>query len=78
MVVRDVIERLGGPAKVAAALGMRTNAVANWSLRGIVPARHHTRLWRMAQEAGLDWRPPGSEGLTLAPEPTAPRAAQAA
>ena len=78
MTIRQLISDLGGPASVAARLGIGLNAVCNWGLRDRVPHRHHTRLWRLAQEAGLYWRPPGSEGLTLAPEPTAPRAAQAA
>jgi hypothetical protein len=35
----DVIVRLGGPGKVAEALGMQPNAVSMWGVRGSVPWR---------------------------------------
>jgi hypothetical protein len=75
--VRDLIRQLGGPAAVARVFGVTTEAVCNWQMRGAVPKAHHLRLWQMAQAAGLDWRPPGTDGITLAPAAPAPTAAAA-
>jgi hypothetical protein len=61
----EVIKALGGPARVARACGVSCAAVADWQLRNRIPARHRLTLWRMAKERGLDWRPPGAEGLDL-------------
>lgn len=62
---RALVEALGGPKLLAAKLGVRSAAaVCNWYNSGI-PARHHLPLWRLAQQAGVDWRPPGAEGLIL-------------
>jgi hypothetical protein len=71
MDLRDVITALGGPAEVAIGLGVKPGAVANWSWRGRLPSRHAVPLWIMANDAGLTWRPAGTEGLSLAPRPTA-------
>lgn len=65
MEVSELIVKLGGPTKVARALGITPPAVSNWSADGRVPPIHDVRLWRMATEAGLDWAPPGAEGLAL-------------
>lgn len=65
MTTRDLIDALGGPAAVAAARGLSVTAVFNWCAGGAVPPRHWIALWRMAKQAGLDWRPPGTEGLDL-------------
>jgi hypothetical protein len=43
--------------------------VADWQARERVPSRHWLTIWRMAREAGLDWRPPGAEGLDLVAAP---------
>jgi hypothetical protein len=62
--VKELVAALGGAAIVARLCGVTGQAVAGWSTAGI-PARHWLRLWRMAKERGLDWRPPGAEGLDL-------------
>lgn len=65
--VRDLVRQLGGPQNVAQRLGVTGQAVGNWQLRGAIPRRHHLALWQMAQRAGLEWQPPGTDGLALAP-----------
>ena len=61
----ELIRALGGPKAVANACGVTMSAVGCWQVTGSIPARHWLRLWRMAKERGLDWRPPGAEGLDL-------------
>jgi len=68
MDIKAFIAALGGPAKVARELGITTAAVSNWPLTGRVPAEHHIALWTMATAAGLDWTPPGAEGMALVPK----------
>lgn len=65
MNVSDLIAKLGGPAKVGRDRRVSTAAVSNWSAANKVPAEHQLALWRMATEAGIDWTPPGAEGLRL-------------
>lgn len=67
MDIRDLIHRLGGPTEVAGRLGdgVTGKAVSMWGSRGEVPGDYLLPLWRMATEAGLDWVPPGAEGLAL-------------
>jgi hypothetical protein len=65
MEVSSLIAALGGPTRVAKTLGITTQAVSNWSATRRVPREHHVAVWRMASAAGLDWTPPGAEGLTL-------------
>jgi hypothetical protein len=71
--IRDVVRRLGGPAAVGRYLGIHPDGVSMWafSAQGI-PQRHHLALWRLAVERGVDWRPPGAEGLRLVGDMTAP------
>lgn len=67
MEIRDLIKRLGGPSEVAARIagGVTGKAVSMWGTRGEVPGEHAVALWRLAQAAGLDWAPPGADGLAL-------------
>lgn len=65
MEVSELIRRLGGPTKVARVLRITTQAVSNWSAVNRVPREHDVAVWRLATEAGLDWAPPGAEGLAL-------------
>lgn len=65
MEVPALISALGGPAKVARALGITTQAVSNWTATNRVPQEREVAVWRMAAEAGLPWTPPGAEGLAL-------------
>jgi hypothetical protein len=71
MNVHHLLDGLGGNKAVADALEIGATAVSNWRLRGEVPARFHLAVWRMAIAAGLDWQPPGAEGLreALCPVP---------
>jgi hypothetical protein len=63
--VDQLIDDLGGAAAIAAACRVSLPAVYNWQARNEVPSRHRLTLWRLAKERGLDWRPPGAEGLDL-------------
>jgi hypothetical protein len=69
MELRAMIAALGGPSKVAARLCVRADTVSMWSVRNRLPARHAVPLWLLADAAGLNWRPPGTEQLSLAPRP---------
>ena len=71
-----LMSKLGRKA-VATACGVRQNAVSNWLARGEIPAEHLNTVWQMALDAGLDWTPPGAEGLRdrLRGAPTPGRAA---
>lgn len=61
----DVIEGLGGATEVGRRCGVTASAVSNWVARDAVSAMHALAIWRMATAAGLDWTPPGAEGLRL-------------
>lgn len=76
MDLATLMAKLGRKA-VAAACGVRQNAVSNWLSRGELPAEHRLTLWQMALDAGLDWTPPGAEALRdkLRAAPEAPKAA---
>jgi 2,4-dienoyl-CoA reductase-like NADH-dependent reductase (Old Yellow Enzyme family) len=40
-------------------------AVCNWQARNSVPHARRMPLWRLAQAAGVAWRPPGFDGVEL-------------
>jgi hypothetical protein len=65
--VRSLVRRLGGPAEVARRLGLTPQAVTNWCACNRIPKARHIDVWRLAHAAGLPWRPPGADGLALAP-----------
>jgi hypothetical protein len=69
--VRELVVAFGGPAKLGRAVGVSTEAVCNWQAKDAVPKSRHLQVWRLAQAKGLTWRPPGMEGVTLAPAPAA-------
>lgn len=71
MSVSPIIAALGGPAALARQLGIASSAVRMWSQRQRLPQKHALAVWRLAHEAGLDWRPPGFDGIELAPRPIA-------
>lgn len=73
--IRDLLRGLGGPKAVALRIGVTPQAVTNWQMRAFIPQRHHLQLWRMAQAAGLDWQPPGTEGIALSPAQPEPQQA---
>lgn len=68
MDVRELVKRLGGASRVAERCGVTPPAVSNWCARGAVASEHHLAVWQLAVEAGVDWRPPGAEGLSLVVE----------
>lgn len=67
----ELVRALGGPKAVAHAIGLSTAGVSMWyrrsrlSRRSGIPPAYHARLWRLAQAKGIDWTPPGFEGLRL-------------
>jgi hypothetical protein len=63
--VFHLLRALGGSAAVARACGVTMQSVGCWQVRDEVPPRHWLKIWRLAKERGLDWRPPGAEGLDL-------------
>lgn len=65
--IRDLVRQLGGAQQVADRVGVTPQAVTNWQMRGAIPRRHHLAIWQMAQRARLEWQPPGTDGLALAP-----------
>jgi hypothetical protein len=44
MNVRDIIDQLGGPARISGATGININTVRNWYERKSIPARYHADL----------------------------------
>ncbi|MBR0651368.1 helix-turn-helix domain-containing protein [Roseomonas terrae] len=67
MSVQDLMKALGGGVAVSEACAVSPQAVSNWIAEGRIPARHHPAVWRLAQAHGVNWRPPGYEGLRLVP-----------
>ncbi len=68
MDVRSMIHALGGPTVVSRRLGkVGVQAVSNWGHRDRVPPEHANAVWRLCAQAGVAWRPEGTEGLQLAP-----------
>lgn len=75
MTLDALISALGGNLKVAAECNVGPSAVSNWLARGAISAEHRLTVWRMAAKAGLDWSPPGCEGLALVQRPASEAAA---
>lgn len=71
--VKEFIRLLGGPTVVATRRNVTASAVTNWVARDDIPGEHRVAMWRMAFENGLDWQPPGADGLALVTrDPRAP------
>lgn len=69
----DVIARLGGASTVAKELKKKRTTVAMWAKRNVVPSTEdRVSLWRMARSSGIDWTPPGLNGLTFREADLAP------
>jgi hypothetical protein len=63
--VAETIQALGGATAVSRVCRVSLAAVCNWVSDGKIPPAHHAALWRMAQARGVDWTPPGFEGVRL-------------
>lgn len=61
----EAIESLGGSTVVARLLGQKRSAVTMWRTRDRVPPEYAIQFWRLCQERGVTWAPPGAEGLAL-------------
>lgn len=48
-----IIKELGGPTKVATAIGVKVNVVGNWSLREYIPWHWHDQLLDLARNIGV-------------------------
>jgi DNA-binding transcriptional regulator YdaS (Cro superfamily) len=62
--VRELIQRLGGPGDVARRLGLTAAAVSQWSSADRIPPARLIALWKLARERQIDWTPPGCAELT--------------
>ena len=49
VMVKDIIDNLGGNSKVAVELSIAPNVVANWKLRGSVPLAERFRIAELAR-----------------------------
>ncbi|WP_291295841.1 hypothetical protein [Elioraea sp.] len=67
MDVRTAIDRLGGPSVVAERVRANVKQVWAWGSRDSVPAEFQVPFWEACKAAGVNWAPPRSGGLTLAP-----------
>lgn len=56
MDTHTIIAKLGGPAAVARALGIRCQAVSLWARKGRIPLQRVPALERRALEIGADVR----------------------
>lgn len=52
-----VIERFGGQSSLARLIGKGQSTVQHWAKRGIIPAKWHSELLRIAHENGIDIQP---------------------
>jgi hypothetical protein len=52
--IGTLISELGGPTKVANALGCKPNVVGNWPSRGFIPWAWHDPLLDLARNRGVD------------------------
>jgi hypothetical protein len=67
MDVRTLIHALGGPGVVADEIGTTGKSVSMWGTRGEIPSAFHLSVWKMAIARGVEWTPPGAEGLKIVP-----------
>ncbi len=55
--IDGLVEALGGPSDLGAALGLSPSAVCNWSLRNFIPPSWHFRLLYELKIRGLTAHP---------------------
>ena len=53
MEIEDIVTKLGGPAAVGRHLGITSQAVSLWVIKGRIPTERVPQLERMARELGL-------------------------
>lgn len=61
----EFLRSLGSAAAVAELLGAKRSAVSMWIVRDSIPTDYHIALWRLAQDRGLSWRPPGADSVEI-------------
>ena len=54
MDTNTLIDALGGTTKVSELFGVLPSAVSNWRKDGYFPARLHLRVFRVAEERGIE------------------------
>lgn len=59
MSVRQLIDALGGPTRVAEQFEMTAQAVSNWIIDNEIPAARQVKMLQLAVQARIDWRPRG-------------------
>lgn len=57
MNIKTILQALGGPAAVGRRLGVRSQAVSLWAIKGRVPADRVPALLRLARERGVPLAP---------------------
>lgn len=55
--IQTVVNKLGGNAKVAAALGVHPSAVTQWKRRNSIPAKRIVALLILAKDSGIHLEP---------------------
>lgn len=69
-----VIDKFGGPAVLAKAIGKGQSTVSYWKKSGLIPAKWHTVLLEMAAARDIDLSPADfSQVLAPAEQPSAPQ-----
>ena len=63
-----VVEKFGGQSAVAKLIGKGQSTVQYWTKSGVIPAKWHAPLLRIAQENGVDLSP--GDFMTMGTEPT--------
>ena len=79
MPAKNIIEKFGGQTALATLIGKKQSTVAYWAKVGLVPAKWHPELLRLAAEKGLDLQPSdflptGKEAALMAAEDDLPKA----
>ena len=57
MTIREIVEKLGGSARIARHIGKRPTSVRNWVYDGYVPPKHHAAVIDLANQAGFTVTP---------------------
>lgn len=63
MDTKTLLRSLGGQTKVARRLDIAMNRVNSWIIRDGIPGEFYVPIWHLCLEKGIDWRPPGADGI---------------